>query len=218
MQKALTQMNVMLHTVISDITGATGLKVVRSIVAGQCNHELLAAHRDSRCQPSREEIVAALSGNYREEHLFSLRQNLAAYHFHLEQIAQCDAAIEALLNALAAQQPSAALPPPRRKRYPKGHEPRFDIRTPLHRLTGGADLSQIDAIGPQAAPQLVAEIGTDMSRWPSPPFHLLAYASAQQQDLRRAPAQLQDSTFRQSHRRRLASLRDEPGPHPYCES
>lgn len=169
MQKALTQMNVMLHTVISDITGATGLKIVRSIVAGQCNPELLAAHRDSRCQASREEIVAALSGNYREEHLFSLRQNLAAYHFHLEQIAQCDAAIEALLKALAAQQPqpSAALPPPRRKRYPKGHEPRFDIRTPLHRLTGGADLSQIDAIGPQAALQLVAEIGTDMSRWPS---------------------------------------------------
>jgi len=169
MQKALTQMNVMLHTVISDITGATGLKIVRSIVAGQRNPEALAAHRDSRCRASRKEIVAALNGNYRQEHLFSLRQNLAAYQFHLEQISECDAAIETLLNTLAAQQPqpAAALPPPRRKSYPKGHEPRFDIRTPLHRLTGGADLSQIDAIGPQAALQLVAEIGTDMSRWPS---------------------------------------------------
>lgn len=169
MQKALTQMNVMLHIVISDLTGATGLKIVRSIVAGQRDPAVLAAYRDPRCRASREQIVAALSGNYREEHLFSLRQNLAAYDFHLEQIAQCDAAIQALLNALAAQQPqpSAALPPPRRKSNPKGHEPRFDIRTPLHRLTGGADLSQIDAIGPQAALQLVAEIGTDMSRWPS---------------------------------------------------
>ncbi len=113
--------------------------------------------------------MAALTGNCRAEHLFSLRQNFAAYQFHLQQIAECDGAIEALLNTLAAQapQPKAALPPPRRNRYPRGHEPRFDIRTPLYRLTGGADLSQIDAIGPQAALQLVAEIGTDMSRWPS---------------------------------------------------
>jgi transposase len=169
MQKALTQMNVMLHTVVSDLTGATGLKIVRSILAGERDPEVLTAHRDSRCHASSEEIVAALTGNYRTEHLFSLRQNFAAYQFHLQQIAECDTAIEALLDTLAAQQPqpSAALPPPRRKSYPKSHEPRFDIRTPLHRLTGGADLSQIDAIGPQAALQLVAEIGTDMSRWPT---------------------------------------------------
>src|SRR3984893_17706678 len=83
------------------------------------------------------------------------------------QIAECDAAVEALLRNLAAQQPSpsAALPPPRRKPTANNHAPHFDIRTPLHRLTGGADLSQIDAIGPQAALQLVAEVGTDMSRW-----------------------------------------------------
>lgn len=169
MQKALTQMNIMLDSVIADLTGATGLKIVGSIVAGQRDPAALAAYRDPRCQASREQIIAALSGNYREEHLFALRQNFAAYQFHLQQIAQCDAAIEALLNTLAEQQPqpTAALPPPRRATHPKGHEPRFDIRSPLHRLTGGADLSQIDAIGPQAALQLVAEIGTDMSRWPS---------------------------------------------------
>jgi hypothetical protein len=128
-------MNVMLHTVISDITGATGRKIVRDIVAGQHDPEVLAAHRDSRCHASRAEIVAALTGNYRAEHLFSLRLNFAAYQFHLEHITQCDAAIEALLNTLAAQQPqpAAALPPPRRKSYPKGREPRFEIRTPLHR-------------------------------------------------------------------------------------
>ncbi len=169
MQKALTEMNIMLDTVLADLTGATGFKIVRSIVEGERDPAVLAGHRDTRCRASREEIMAALSGNYREEHLFALRQNFAAYQFHLEQIAQCDAAIQALLDSLAAQQPppSAPLPPPRRPWHPKGHEPRFELRTPLHRLTGGYDLSQIDSIGPQAALQLVAEIGTDMSRWPS---------------------------------------------------
>ena len=169
MQKALSEMNLKLHTVLTDITGQTGATIVRDILKGERDPELLAAHRDSRCHASREEIVAALAGNYRAEHLFSLRQNFAAYQFHLQQITECDTAIEALLDTLAAEQPqpTAALPPPRRRNYPKSHEPRFDIRTPLHRLTGGADLSQIDAIGPQAALQLVAEIGTDMSRRPT---------------------------------------------------
>jgi transposase len=167
MQKALTQMNLQLHTVITDLTGTTGLNIVRSILAGVHDPEQLAAHRDPRCKAAKAELVAALTGNYRAEHLFSLRQNFAAYEFHLRQIAECDAAVEALLQNLAAQQPSpsTALPPPRRKPTANNHAPHFDIRTPLHRLTGGADLSQIDAIGPQAALQLVAEIGTDMSRW-----------------------------------------------------
>jgi transposase len=167
MQKALTQMNLQLHTVITDLTGSTGLNIVRSILAGVHDPEQLAAHRDPRCKAAEAELVAALTGNYRAEHLFSLRQNFAAYEFHLGQIAECAAAVEALLQNLAAQQPSpsSALPPPRRKRTANHHAPHFDIRTPLHRLTGGADLSQIDAIGPQAALQLVAEIGTDMSRW-----------------------------------------------------
>lgn len=168
MQKALTQMNVMLYIVVSDLTGVTGLKIVRSILAGERDPELLAAHRDYRCRASRQEIVAALTGNYREEHIFALRQNFAAYEFLLKQIAECDAEIEQQLTALATQQPapSTTLAAPRRKTISK-HAPTFDIRSPLHRLTGGADLSQIDAIGPQAALQLIAEIGTDMSRWRS---------------------------------------------------
>jgi len=167
MQKALTHMNLQLHTVITDLTGSTGLNIVRSILAGVHDPEQLAAHRDPRCKAAEAELVAALTGNYRAEHLFSLRQNFAAYEFHLGQIAECDVAVEALLRNLAAQQPSpsAAVPPPRRKPTANNHAPHFDIRTPLHRLTGGADLSQIDAIGPQAALQLIAEIGTDMSRW-----------------------------------------------------
>jgi len=169
MQKALTQMNLKLHTVITDLTGQTGLKIVRSILAGERDPERLAIHRDYRCKAPKAELVASLTGNYRAEHLFALGQNFAAYEFLLKQIAECDAAIEALLKTLSAEQPppSTALPPPRRKRTATNHAPSFDIRTPLHQLTGGADLSQIDAIGPQAALQLVAEIGTDMSRWKS---------------------------------------------------
>src|SRR3984957_20627185 len=155
MQKALTEMNLMLHTVVSDITGVTGLKIIHAILAGARDLERLAIHRDGRCHASHQELVAALTGNYRKEHLFCLQQNFTAYQFHLQQIAECDAEIEALLDMLAAQQPppAAALPAPRAKSTKK-HAPAFDIRTPLHVLTGGADLSQIHSIGPQAALQL----------------------------------------------------------------
>jgi transposase len=168
MQKALSEMNLKLHTVLTDLTGQTGLRIVRSILQGERDPECLAAHRDSRCRASHAEIVAALTGSYRTEHLFALRQNFAAYEFLLKQIAECDSEIEALLTSLAAQQPppSTSLPAARRKRASK-YQPHFDIRGPLHRLTGGTDLSQIDSIGPQAALQIIAEIGTDMRRWPS---------------------------------------------------
>jgi transposase len=168
MQKALTEMNLKLHTVLTDLTGQTGLKIVRSILEGERDPERLAAHRDYHCHASQAEIVAALTGNYRSEHLFALRQNFAAYQFLLKQIAECDGEIERLLTTLAAQQPppSAPLPAARGKRASK-HQPRFDIRGPLHRLTGGTDLSQIDSIGPQAALHLIGEIGTDMTRWPT---------------------------------------------------
>ena len=168
MQKALTQMNLKLHTVLTDLTGTTGLKIVRSILAGERDPERLAAHRDYRCKAPKAELVASLTGNYRAEHLFALKQNFAAYEFLLKQIAECDAAIETKLTELAAQKPppSTELPAPRRRTV-STHAPSFDLRSPLHRLTGGADLSQIDAIGPQAALQLVAEIGIDMSRWPT---------------------------------------------------
>jgi transposase len=165
-QKALTQMNLMLHLVVTDLTGATGLGIIRAILAGQRDPDLLAAHRDYRCHASRAQLTAALTGNYCAEHLFALKQNFEAYQFLLQPIAECDAAIEALLATLAAKQPQpqAALPAARRPRPPKNREPRFEIRAPLHRLTGGTDLSQIDSIGPHAALQLIAEVGTEMSR------------------------------------------------------
>ena len=163
MQKALTQMNLMLHLVLSDITGTTGLKIVRSILEGERDPERLAAHRDHRCHASLQEIIAALTGHYRTEHLFTLKQNFEAYEFNRKQIAECDSTIQQLINTLAAQRPSPTteLPAARRAARPKRHEPTFDIHTPLYRLSGGTDLSQIDGIGPHAALQLLAEIGTE---------------------------------------------------------
>jgi transposase len=168
MQEALTEMNLKLHTVLTDLTGQTGLAIIRGILAGERDPARLADHRDHRCHAAHPEIVAALTGNYRAEHLFALKQNFAAYEFLLPQLAECDTEIEALLTTLAAQQPppSARLPAARRKRVSK-QAAAFEIRSSLHRLTGGADLSQIDSIGPQAALQIIAEIGTDMSRWPT---------------------------------------------------
>jgi transposase len=168
LQKALVQMNLQLAVVLSDITGVTGLRMVRDIIAGQTDPHALAQHRDPRCQASEAEITAALTGHYRPEHVFVLQQNLELFDTYHHQLAACDAAIEAHVHTLAAQAPApaASLPAPRTKKKPRDHEPRFEIRTPLHHLTG-VDLTQIDAIGPYSALRLLGEIGTDMSRWPT---------------------------------------------------
>jgi transposase len=169
MQKVLVQMNLQLHNVISDITGVTGMRILRDIVAGVTDPMALAAHRDYRCRASVEQIAASLTGNYRAEHLFVLRQNLELFDNFQQQIQTCDGEIESLLRTLAAKQrkPKTPVPSPRCKPKFCDNEPRFEIRDPLYRLAG-ADLTQIDSIGPYTALKLIAEIGTDMSRWPTP--------------------------------------------------
>jgi transposase len=168
MQKVLVQMNLLLHNVISDITGVTGMRILRDIIAGVTDPMALAAHRDHRCRASVEEIAASLTGNYRAEHLFVLRQNLELFDIFQQQIQTCDGEIESLLRALAAKQrrPKAPVPSPRCKPRFCDNEPRFEIRDPLYRLAG-ADLTQINSIGPYTALKLIAEVGTDMSRWPT---------------------------------------------------
>ena len=168
MQKALVQMNLQLHNVISDITGVTGMHILRDIVAGVTDPVALAAHRDYRCRASQDEIVASLTGNYRAEHLFILRQHLELFDTFQRHIQTCDGEIESLLHKLAAKQstPKTPVPAPRSKPRFYDNEPRFEIRDPLYRLAG-ADLTQIDAIGPYTALKIIAEIGTDMSRWPT---------------------------------------------------
>lgn len=168
MQKALVQMNVQLPLVVSDIMGKTGQRILRDIVAGERDPQRLASYRDYRCHASEAEIVAALTGNYRPEHLFALTQHLALFDIYQAQLTACDTAIDACLTTLVAQvtAPVTPLPAPRGRGKVRENEPRVELRQPLHHLTG-VDLSQIDAIGPYTALRLIAEIGTDMTRWPT---------------------------------------------------
>jgi transposase len=168
MQKALIQMNVQLSLVVSDLSGETGLRIVRDIVAGQTDPTVLARHRNYRCRATEAEIVAALTGHYQPEHVFTLRQNLEAYDHAQQQLADCDHAIEAHVHALAAQadRATAPLPTARPRQAPYRNAPRFELRGPLYQLAG-ADLSQLDDVGPYNALRLLSEIGTDMTRWPS---------------------------------------------------
>jgi hypothetical protein len=169
MQKALIQMNLQLPLVVSDITGVTGLRILRDIVAGHRDPQHLAQHRDHRCHASKAEIVAALTGHYRPEHLFVLQQNLELFDTCQAHLATCDRAIEAHVQSLTDRvaRPATAVPPPRKTKKPRDNEPRFEIRAPLHHLTGGIDLTQIDGIAPYTALKLIAEIGIDMTRWPT---------------------------------------------------
>ena len=168
MQKALVQMNLQLPLVVSDITGATGLRILRAIVQGERDARVLAQYRDVRCRATEAEIVSALTGHWRAEHLFALAQQLAWFDFCQTQLTACDAALEAQLHTLAAAcpPPSTPLPAPRTRRRPRENEPAFAVRPLLHRLAG-VDLSQIDGIGPYTALRLISELGTDMTRWPT---------------------------------------------------
>jgi transposase len=167
MQKALTHMNLQLHHVISDICGVTGLKIVRAIVAGERDPDVLAAMRDVRCRHSAQTIRAAMVGNYQPEHVFALAQALALFDFYQERVADCDAKIERTLQLLNADKvkPEEPLTKPR-CRTKQTNSLNFDVRPLLYQLTG-MDLTQIHGIGPSVGLALIAECGTDLSRWPT---------------------------------------------------
>jgi len=169
MQKALVLMNVQLHTVISDLTGVTGMSILREILAGETDPQKLARHRDHRCKASAEEIAASLTGHYQPEHCFALRQTVELYDVYQEKIRACDDEIEAQLRELQAhcEPPATPRPAARTTKRPARNEPRFEIRSPLYVLCGGVDLTQLPGIGPYTALRLLSEIGVDMSRWPS---------------------------------------------------
>ena len=168
MQKALTEMNLQLHHVVADITGATGLRIIRAILAGERDPAVLALLRDTRCHATVETIEKALTGHYRAEHLFALEQALALYDAYQDKALACDARIEAVLKQLSFRRGREVgpLPSPRRgmRRQPNG--PEFDVRTALFALLG-KDLTQIKGFGPYLALKLIAECGDDLSAWPS---------------------------------------------------
>ncbi len=167
MQKALMQMNLQLHHVVSDITGTTGMKIIRAIVAGERSAEVLAQHRDIRCKASSEVIRAALIGHYQAEHVFELTQALTLYDFYQTQIMQCDQRIELALKQLQTDIEPVTTPLPKaRHRTKQPNSLSFDVRAALYGVLG-VDLTQIHSLGPYLALKLVAECGADMSRWPS---------------------------------------------------
>ena len=166
MQKALMQMNVQLHHVVTDITGVTGMRIIRAIVSGNQRPEQLAEFRDVRCSASKETIREALTGNYRPEHVFALRHALELYDVHQAKIAECDVEIAAVLRTLNEERPAPEEPLPA-VRHAKGrNEPKFDARPALYTLLG-ADLTQIHGFGPYTVLRLVAECGDDMRKWPT---------------------------------------------------
>jgi transposase len=165
MQKALMQMNLQLHHVVSDITGATGMNIIRDIINGERCAATLANHRDVRCKKSEGTITAALTGHYRDEHVFALRQAVELYDFYQERIFECDKEIEQAVAKLnQAKTPPGTPMPKARHRTRQRHEPDFALRSALYTLTG-VDLTQINGFGPYTALRLIGECGDDMSKW-----------------------------------------------------
>jgi transposase len=169
MQKALTEMNLKLHQVISDLTGVTGLTIVRAILAGERDRLKLAALRDRRVKSSTMTIAKSLEGDYRAEHLFALRQALALYDFYQEKIAECDEAIFAEMRSLESSPRATHTPAPILKRKARSkHNPiPFDSQAELYRLLG-VDLTRIDGVNQATAQLILSELGLDIcKKWPT---------------------------------------------------
>jgi transposase len=166
MQKALEQMNVKLTEVVSDITGLTGQRIIAAILAGERDPAKLAGLRDPKCKNDAATIARALEGTWRPEHLFALRQAYELYQFHHQQITECDTIIQAELAKLpnrAGDKPFTAKP---RRRGRKPNDLSFDACEPLFQALG-VDLTRIEGIEVGTALIILAEVGVDVSRFPT---------------------------------------------------
>jgi len=167
MQKALGLMNIQLHNVLSDITGQTGFKIIRAIVAGERCPKKLAEFRDRRCRSSIEMIEKSLAGNYKKEHLFKLRQELSLYDKFQEMLAECDKEIEACLLEFKEKVDVTAKPlAPVEKKKRRKNELYFDAREYLYKMVG-IDVTRISGLDSYSVLKLIGETGLDMSRWPT---------------------------------------------------
>lgn len=167
MQKAMEQMNVKLTEVVSDITGVTGLSIIRAIIQGERNPQKLAKFRDPKCKKSAEEIALALEGTYQSEHLFALRQALAAFDFYGQQLFECDQMIETQYAKMPDSPPGEDTSPPKvNQQKRRKNQPHFDLTSTLYQHVG-VDLTEIDGIEALTAQTILSEIGLDMSRWPT---------------------------------------------------
>ena len=161
-QKALTQMNVKLASVVTDITGVTGMRIIRAIVAGERNPQVLAAMRHEGCRNDEATIAMALEGTWRDEHMFAVRQALELFDVYQAKIAACDAAIESHMGRMDDRSGGAQLGRGRTKR--RKNQPHFDLREYLFRITG-VDLTRVEGLEATTVLKVISEIGTDMTRW-----------------------------------------------------
>lgn len=172
MQKALERMNIKIHDVLSDLTGFSGRQILKAILQGERDPEKLADLCDAQVLiKKRQRLVESLRGHWRAEHLFALRQALAGWRFYQRQIAQCDQQIAVLLERMAADKP-ALLPEQlrattQRKKRHKNSPQISGLYETLVRICGGTDATQLPTITEYTIYQLISEIGTDLSRWPT---------------------------------------------------
>ncbi len=176
MQKALDQMSLQVHRVLSDITGLSGLRILDAILAGERNPVTLARLCRSRVKSSRDTVAKSLEGDYRAEHVFALRQSLAGYRYYQGLIAEVDEEIQRHLADLETTADLDSKPPARTKKtaYQRHHyEPKtFDLRGELYRIFG-VDLTDVPGISSVTAHTILCEIGTDVSQF----RHASAFAS-----------------------------------------
>lgn len=166
MQKALTKMNVQLANTISDLSGVTGMAILRAIIAGVHDPWQLAKLRDRRIQASEAEIAASLEGNWRQDVLLELRQVLDGYDFYQKQIHGCDQELQKLLATVPTRPKGAPADPLVRSAKPRGNQPKFDLGSELRR-TLGVDLTSVDGIDVMTAQVFLSEVGPDLQAFPS---------------------------------------------------
>lgn len=165
MQKALSEMNLQLHKVLTNITGLTGMSIIRAILAGEHNPSVLASMRDRRVKKTEVEIMKALQGDYRIEHLFALRQAVELYDFYHQKIRDCDIEIEKCLKQFESRI-NDPLPLSKRKHKPSKNAPHIDLREYYFRITG-VDFTQIDGLDILSVQTIISEVGLNPYAFPS---------------------------------------------------
>lgn len=166
MQKALTQMNLQLHKVISDITGATGIAIIKAILDGERDPKVLASLKNKQIKNDEEVIANALVGDYREEHLFSLKQEYDLYCFYQLKITECDNQILSFYQNATAKIDLTEKPLAKRKSKGRTSHPKFDLRQELYRIIG-TDVTAIPGFDVLTVQSIVSEVGLDMTKWPT---------------------------------------------------
>jgi hypothetical protein len=169
MQKALTQMNLQLANVLSDLSGVTGQAIIKAILRGERDPHKLAALRDYRVKANEEQIAQSLEGNWQEDLLFVLKQEHEGYEFCQKQMAECDRQLQQYLQQREDRSHGAPLPEEKRKgrlKKKRANKPQFNLREGLFRMTG-TDLTRIDCIDVMTATTVISETGYDMTKWPT---------------------------------------------------